>query len=79
MADLDATLEELHKKLAEALLKSVQDGSATASELSVARQFLKDNAVTAPPGTDDNTNALGALMQQLADYDGDDNVVPLVK
>lgn len=38
-------LEEMHAKLAEALLKKIQDGSATASDLNVARQFLKDNGI----------------------------------
>ena len=38
---------QLHQVLAEELLARVQTGEATASELNVARQFLKDNPETA--------------------------------
>lgn len=37
--------ELLHKGLAEDLLARVQTGQATAAELNVARQFLKDNGI----------------------------------
>ena len=37
--------ELLHKGLAEDLLLRVQSGQATAAELNVARQFLKDNGI----------------------------------
>lgn len=37
--------EQLHGKLAEELLRRILSGEATASDLSVARQFLKDNNV----------------------------------
>ena len=39
------TLEQIHTALAEELLRKIADGSATATELNVARQFLKDNSI----------------------------------
>ena len=41
------TLEALHKALAEQLLARVKSGEATAADLGVARQFLKDNNIEA--------------------------------
>lgn len=43
------TLELIHTALAEELLRKIMDGSATASELNVARQFLKDNSIDCAP------------------------------
>ena len=37
----------LNDKLAEQLLKKIQDGEATAQDLNVARQYLKDNNISA--------------------------------
>ncbi len=42
-------LEHIHNALAEELLKKIMDGSATATELNVARQFLKDNGIDCAP------------------------------
>ena len=42
-------LKELHAVLAEKLLKKVKDPDATASELNVARQFLRDNNIDCVP------------------------------
>lgn len=75
MADLDEILANLHEGLAKNLLTKVQDGTATAAELSVARQMLKDNNVTAIPT---KGSPLGDLENQLSDlpsFEDDDNVV----
>ena len=45
----DKKLKELHAVLAEKLLKKVKDPDATASELNVARQFLRDNNIDCVP------------------------------
>jgi hypothetical protein len=37
--------EKLHTGLAEDLLSKIESGEATAADLSVARQFLKDNGI----------------------------------
>tara|TARA_B100000470_G_scaffold187868_1_gene153736 strand:- start:525 stop:854 length:330 start_codon:yes stop_codon:yes gene_type:complete len=42
---LDKTLENLHVETAQLLLDRIRAGEATAADLSVARQFLKDNGV----------------------------------
>lgn len=42
-------LEDMHTALAVDLLKRIKDGTATAAELSVARQLLKDNKIEAQP------------------------------
>lgn len=38
-------LEDIHVELAADLLKRIKAGTATAADLSVARQFLKDNGI----------------------------------
>jgi len=45
----DKKLKELHEVLAEKLLEKVKSSDATASELNVARQFLRDNGIDAVP------------------------------
>lgn len=43
--NLEKTLENLHIETAQLLLDRIRAGEATAADLSVARQFLKDNGV----------------------------------
>ena len=43
MTKLSKTLDTLHTELAQTLLDKVRSGDAKASDLNVARQFLKDN------------------------------------
>jgi hypothetical protein len=38
-------LHELHSAVVKSLLEKIQNGTATAGELGVARQFLKDNNI----------------------------------
>ena len=45
MSKLQKLLDSLHTELAQELLDKVRSGEAKASELNVARQFLKDNGV----------------------------------
>ncbi len=45
MSNLEKIMEELHGAVAASLLDRVQAGEATASELSVAVKFLKDNGI----------------------------------
>ena len=53
---------QLHKVLAEQLLARVESGEATASELNVARQFLKDNGID---GTVEQSDPLASLVKVL--------------
>jgi hypothetical protein len=55
-------LIELHSILAEQLLKKVKDEDVKASDLNVARQFLKDNGIDGLPTND---NPLGELINEL--------------
>jgi len=55
-------LIELHSILAEQLLKKVKDEDVKASDLNVARQFLKDNGIDGLPTND---NPLGQLIDEL--------------
>jgi hypothetical protein len=58
----DSKLEELHELLATILLEKIRDPECKSAELNVARQFLKDNDITAIP-TDEN--ALAQLLEDL--------------
>ena len=62
MTKLSKLLDELHTELAQELLDKVRSGEAKASELNVARQFLKDNGIEGLPV--DNT-PLKELVDEL--------------
>ena len=70
---VEKKLTELHGILAEKLLERVKDPECKSSDLNVARQFLKDNQISAQPveGT-----AFGDLAKQLPDIE---NVVAFKK
>ena len=65
-------LASLHGALTKDLIKRIKDGTATASDLSVARQLLKDNGINADGKEDPE-------MQNLSDElpDDLDNVTPM--
>ena len=64
-------LKELHGVLAEELLKRVKDPEAKASDLNVARQFLKDNGIEAIPV---DNSPLKSLVDELP-FDTEDDIV----
>jgi len=47
MRATEETLSDLHGSLAKELLRKIKSGDATASELSAAVKFLKDNGIEA--------------------------------
>ena len=53
-------LKELHERLAERLLERIKEKDVKASDLNVARQFLRDNNIYCVP-------VEGSPLQQLAD------------
>lgn len=62
-------LSDMHVALTEELLNRIKSGEAKASELNVARQFLKDNDITVVP-TDESV--IKQLVEELPfDEDGD--------
>ena len=52
--DKDKTLEELYNTLVYELLRRIKMGEATASDLSVARQLLKDSNVDSAVSNEDS-------------------------
>jgi hypothetical protein len=56
-------IDKLHKEVTEQLLLRVRSGEATASELSVAVKFLKDNGASLDVITSDNPMA--SLLKEL--------------
>ncbi len=61
-------LEKLHAELARVMSDRLRSGEATASDLGVIRQFLKDNGIDATPRAD---NPLGQLVNSLPFADPD--------
>ena len=62
MTKIAKTLDNLHVELAQLLLDKIRSGEAKASDLNVARQFLKDNGFEGLPV--DNT-PLKDLVDEL--------------
>jgi len=61
-----AILEALFDETAKSLLAKVKSGEATASDLNVARQLLKDNQIEADPQSNDS---LRELFDSLPNFD----------
>lgn len=75
-------LSDLHASLAKTLMDAMgkvdeETGLPNSAILSVARQFLKDNFITADAGS--NTGPLGQLKAGMPEFDADGNVVPIKK
>lgn len=65
-ADTDS-LNRLHAKVAQAFLKILEGGEATAAELSVMVKFLKDNNISASLIDPDNKSELEKTLAELGD------------
>jgi hypothetical protein len=62
MNEQEKKLSELHNSLTNKLLERIQDPEVKASDLNVARQFLKDNGIECQPH---ENNAISRLAQEL--------------
>ena len=62
MINKEKDLENLHSELTQKLLDKIRSPEVTASELNVARQFLKDNNIDALPVKD---STLAKLAENL--------------
>ena len=58
MSELNNLFSQLHEELVKDLLMRVRSGQATAAELNVARQMLKDNGIEAIPVKDSGLEGL---------------------
>ena len=67
----DDKLKELHNELTQKLLDKVKDPEAKASDLNVARQFLKDNGIEALPI---DNSPLKSLVDELPFSDEEENI-----
>jgi hypothetical protein len=76
LADLNEILQLLHTGLAEKLLERVQSGEVTASDLNVARQFLKDNGIDSAPKEGSPLDNLARSLPFTAE-DEDEQAAPL--
>lgn len=65
----DDKFGQLHEELTKQLLKRVKDGTATASDLNVARMWLNDNGVKAAP---DKNKPLKNLSDSLTNLPFED-------
>ena len=59
-------VETIHYELARHILDLIKSGEAKASDLNVARQFLKDNGIECIPV---ENNPMQELMENLPDLD----------
>ena len=62
MSKTDKIIDDLHSELAATLLDKVRSGTAKASDLNVARQFLRDNGIAGVPV---ENSPLKNLMDEL--------------
>lgn len=66
--DKDALMQELHEAVLSGLLKKVRSGEATAADLNVARQFLKDHGINLDPKRNPQ---MGELVDSIPDMPTD--------
>lgn len=67
-SDARLVLNPMLSEMATLLRDRIKDKTATAADLSVARQLLRDNGVTAIPV---KKSPLGQLVDEMPDFDGD--------
>lgn len=67
MAANESFLSQLHEVLAEDLLRRIKSGEATASDLNVTRQFLKDNGVECVGRKNPKTKQLVDELSRIPD------------
>lgn len=67
MSELNDLFSQLHKELVQDLLTRIRSGQATAAELNVARQMLKDNGIEAIPVKDSGLEGLAKILPFTAD------------
>jgi len=71
----DKLMEDLHGAIVVELLAKIKSGEATASDLSVARQFLKDNGIDGIIGK--QNSPMLELAGEVLPFDDDGEPVPM--
>jgi len=71
MSKLDSIFREMQMEMAKALLVKIKSGEATAAELNVARQLLKDNNIDTVPKEGDPMHNLVHTLPFTGDDDED--------
>lgn len=66
-------MEMLHNSLCASLLARIQDGTATAADLGVARQFLKDNGIDIAAVNSEPIRKLTTVLPFALGADEDDD------
>ena len=64
-------LSELHGQLARVMQKRLASGEATASDLSVIRQFLRDNGISCAGTMNADMAALSQTLESIPDFNPD--------
>ena len=64
-AELNSLFDALHLELTKDLVRRIRSGEATAAELNVARQMLKDNGVDSTAKHDPHLAALAAAAAHV--------------
>ncbi|QDP52153.1 MAG: hypothetical protein Unbinned3138contig1002_31 [Prokaryotic dsDNA virus sp.] len=73
MSDLsEETLAKIHESLASELLTRIQEGTATPTDLNVARQMLKDNNITVSA---ESSSPLINIAEDLPYDDSEDKII----
>ncbi|MDP3869934.1 hypothetical protein [Phenylobacterium sp.] len=67
-------LSALHAALAKSLAAKIEDGTATAADLSVARAFLKENGITAIVAPRSPLSALKGALEEADPFDDDEEI-----
>lgn len=73
--DRKEIMEALFDETIKALLKRIQDGTATPADLNVARQMLRDNGISAVP----KNKQMHELIKELAPAEDVDDSPPAFK
>ena len=62
MSELNELFEKMQVALTKDLLARIEAGTATAAELNVARQLLKDNGIDSVPTKDNGLEGLSKIL-----------------
>ena len=71
---MEELFDKIHRMQAENIVKLLESGDLSASEINAINKFLSDNNITGVRGSN---KTLNRLSEALAAYDSNENVVPM--